>query len=897
MNSDPIPFWAEDEGSLLARLGTDAKSGLSAQAGQQRLQQFGPNQLTKAKKTDTLSLLIGQFKSPIILILIFAAVLSIWFGESTDAEIIMAIVLASGLLGFWQEKGARGAVEKLLDLVRVNATVIRDGQKAEIATSEVVPGDIVLLSAGDLVPADSRVLESTQLQLDEAALTGESMPVEKRAGDLPADTPLAKRSNSLFMGTHVVSGTGRALVVNTGLNTEFGHISESLRVKPPEAEFERGTRLFGYMLMEITLLLTLSIFAFNVLLHKPVIDSLLFSLALAVGLTPQLLPAIISVNLAHGAKRMAEEKVIVKKLTSIENFGSMNILCSDKTGTLTEGSVKLVGAEDAEGKPNDKLSLYAYLNATMQTGYSNPLDEAIAAAGLVGSPSSGGESVPEKVAGGPSSASSLSDFSQGRSSFGAADLRVGGVDKATDPKGYTASGEVPYDFERRRITVVVNGPDGELAITKGAVDSVLACSSMVETPNGPAPMAECKAEIQEQFEKLSEQGLRALGLAYKHGPVGPRDASCEIGLTFLGFLLFSDPLKSDIVETIGQLKALGVSLKVITGDNRHIAATIAAQAGFKHPRVMSGSELQNVRQSALVQLSQRVDIFAEVEPSQKERIIVALKTSGHVVGYMGDGINDAPALHAADVGISVANAVDVAREAAQIVLLEKDLGVLKSGIVEGRTTFANTMKYVFMATSANFGNMFSMAGASLFLKFLPLLPKQILLTNMLTDFPEMAISTDTVDEELIQRPQHWDISFIKRFMVVFGLANSACDYLTFGILLLVMHATPEQFRTGWFVENVITAAVIVLVIRTRKLFWRSRPSTPLMALTLLVVAITLLLPYSPLAPALGFVPLPGYFLLTLLAILAFYVVVAETAKWFFYRSVRAKAQIKYRHAP
>ena len=835
----PQTFWAEPEKDLLASLGSDQTAGLSSATASQRLAEVGPNQLGHEQKSGSFAILIGQFKSPVILLLLFAAVLSISFGEASDAVIILIIVAVSGFLGFWQEKGAQGAVAKLLELVRVNSTIVRDGKQISIPTIEVVPGDIVLLSAGDLIPADSRLLESVSLFVDEAALTGESLAVEKIPGILGADIPLSSRINCLFMGTHVNSGTAKAVIVSTGLKTEFGKISSSLRTRPPEAEFERGTRLFGYMLMQITLVLTFTIFAINVFLHKPVIDSLLFSLALAVGLTPQLLPAIISVNLAHGARRMATEKVIVKKLTSIENFGSMNVLCSDKTGTLTEGEVKFQQVQDVSGKTNARLSLLAYLNAKLQSGYVNPMDAALSS-------------------------------------------------NPISYTGYEKIAEIPYDFERKRVTLIVNAPDGELAITKGSVATVIEVCTQIEMADGSLePFDKHKDEIEKDFQNLSDQGFRTLALAYKHGPIEKKDVTCETELVFLGFLLFSDPLKPDIVQTIADLGKLGVSLKLITGDNRHIAANVAKQAGFKNVKVLAGPELNKVSQVALVRLVNKIDVFAEIEPSQKERIIVALKKSGHVVGYIGDGINDAPALHAADVGISVGNAVDVAREAAQIVLLEKDLGVLKTGIVEGRMTFANTMKYVFMATSANFGNMFSMAGASLFLNFLPLLPKQILMTNMLTDFPEMSISTDSVDQEMIDQPQRWDIGFIKRFMVVFGFANSACDFLTFAILLLVMHATPDQFRTGWFIENVVTAALIVLVVRTRKPFFRSRPSKPLIGLTIIAATVAVLLPYSPLAPYLGLVPLPLLFLFSLFGILIFYVLVAESAKFFFYRANRS----------
>ena len=784
-----------------------------------------------------LLLLLGQFKSPIILILIFAALLSLFLKDAVDAGIILAIVLVSGLLGFWQERGAAGAVEKLLAMVQIKATCLRGGKPVDVHTDQVVPGDVVVLQAGDIIPADCLILDSKDLFVNEAALTGETFPAEKSAATLPADTPLAKRTNSLLTGTSVASGTANAVAVLTGKSTEFGKVSQTLTRKPPETEFEHGIREFGYLLMQVTLLLVLGIFAANVYFHRPVLESLLFSLALAVGLTPQLLPAIISINLAHGAKRMADQKVIVKRLAAIENFGSMDILCTDKTGTLTEGAVHLHSAVDVCGDDSDSVLRLAFLNAHFQTGYANPIDEAI----------------------------------------------VGF--KPLDVSGDTKLDEEPYDFVRKRLSVLVQSGGRHLMVTKGALANVLEVCQTADTASGPpAALDPLRAQVQAQYAVFSGQGCRTLGIAYRdlgtQTRIGKAD---ESRMTFAGFITLFDPLQSDVVQSLQALKDLGVSLKLITGDNALVAATVSKQAGMTDPKIVTGSDLRQMSLEALTQRAPTVDVFAEVEPNQKERIILALKKAGHVVGYMGDGINDASALHAADVGISVANAVDVAKEAADIVLLEKDLHVLAAGVREGRITFANTIKYVFMATSANFGNMFSMAGASLFLSFLPLLPKQILFTNLLTDFPEMTIATDSVDPEQVSRPRRWNMKFIRRFMVVFGLANSACDYLTFGVLLLLMHATTAQFRTGWFVENVVTASLIVLVIRTRKRFYQSRPSRPLLLATFAVAALTLLLPYTPLAQPFGFVPLPWVFLPVLAGIMVFYIIIAETVKTFFYR--------------
>jgi Mg2+-importing ATPase len=838
MNRSQAQFWSVSSLELLQQLQTTPQ-GLMSDEAQRRLLRYGSNLLKPKKKSDALTLLLAQFKSPIILILIFAAGLSFFLRNPIDATIILVIVLVSGFLGFWQERGAANAVQKLLAIVKIKATVVRNGDSKEVPTEEVVPGDIVIIEAGDAIPGDCLLLASKDLFVDEAALTGETYPVEKSIGTLPPETPLSRRTNSLFMGTHVVSGSARAVVIRTGKETEFGKVSERLKLRPPETEFERGVRRFGYLLMEITLVLVIAIFAINVYFARPVLDSFLFALALAVGLTPTLLPAIISINLAHGAKRMALNKVIVKRLASIENFGSMNVLCSDKTGTLTEGVVKLHSALNVDGHESEKVLLYAFLNSSYETGFMNPIDEAI-----------------RKY-------------------------------RKFDLSGYQKLDEVPYDFIRKRLSILISKGDAPLMVMKGALSNVLAVCSSAEIAEGRiVDIVTVKERVQQHFEEFSRKGFRTLGVAYK-------DVVCdtviakehETAMTFLGFLILFDPPKSGIIETIRELKHLGVSLKIITGDNRLLAASVSQQVELLHPHILTGGDLHQMSDAALLKRVNDVDVFAEVEPNHKERIILALKKAGHVVGYMGDGINDASALHTADVSISVDSAVDVAKEAADIVLLEKDLGVLVQGVREGRRTFANTLKYVFMASSANFGNMFSMAGASLFLPFLPLLPKQILLTNLLTDFPEMTIATDSVDRELVEKPRRWNIQFIRNFMLTFGILSSVFDYLTFGVLLLILHATTDQFRTGWFLESVISASVTVLVIRTRKSFFRSKPGKYLLIATLLIVVVTILFPFTPLAELLGFQPLPMTILLVIGMIVVLYVIAAEIAKRAFYKRV------------
>jgi len=833
-------FWSMSTTELLDFLGT-SENGLTDAEAQLRLANYGENIISAPRYSGDLRIFVSQFKSPIILILIFAALLSFFLRDAADALIILSIVLVSGLLGFWQERRAANAIDKLLAIVQTKTTVLRNGRQEEISTSEIVPGDIVILSAGANIPADCFILESKDLFINEATLTGETYPVEKTGGILPPQTPLAQRKNSLFMGTYVVSGTTKALVIRTGKETEFGRVSERLKLKPPETEFEHGLRRFGYFLMEVTLLLVIAIFAVNVYLARPVLDAFLFSLALAVGLTPQLLPAIVSVNLAHGARRMAQKKVIVKRLASIENFGSMNVLCSDKTGTLTEGLVTLDSFMDADGNKNEKIILYSYLNSFFEKGFTNPMDEAV-----------------RKY-------------------------------KQFQIEGFQKLDEVPYDFIRKRLSVLVSSEDKKnIVITKGALVNVLDVCTKAELADGSkVDIQSFKERILKRFEELSNKGFRVLAIAYRNlSDKSQIDRQDETDMTFLGLLTFFDPIKQGLAETIEGLKQLGISLKVITGDNRHVATYIGQQIGLQKPNILTGSDLRKTSDDAIFQQVNQTDIFAEVEPNQKERIILALRKSGNITGFMGDGINDASALHAADVGVSVDGAVDVAKEAADIVLLEKDLAVLLEGVQEGRATFANTLKYVFMATSANFGNMFSMAGASLFLPFLPLLPKQILLVNLLTDLPEMAIATDSIDSELSEKPHKWDIKFIRKFMVVFGLLSSIFDYCTFGALLLILHASPQQLRTGWFIESVISAALVVMVIRTRRPFFKSKPGKYLLAATLAVAVIALLLPFTPVAAIFGFQQLPVYFLVFLSVIVAAYVVTAEVVKRIFYEKIR-----------
>lgn len=832
-------YWSQPVDSVLAALRTTA-GGLSASDASSRLSQYGFNALEARERATTLRLFLNQFKSPIVLILLFATGVSAIVRDWVDALIILAIVLGSALLSFAQEYRASNATERLRSQIRVMTVALRDGQPQSIPAEEVVPGDVILLSAGSLIPADGVLLEATDFYVSQAVLTGEAFPVEKNPGVVPREASLAERANCVFMGTNARSGSARALIVQTGGSTAFGQIAERLTLRAPETEFERGVRQFGYLLSDVMFVLVLVIFAVNVYFHEPILDSLLFSVALAVGLTPQLLPAIVSINLSKGAQAMADDGVIVRRLVSIENFGSMDVLCTDKTGTLTEGVVQLDGALDVQGEPSNEVFRCAYLNAHFETGLASPLDEAIVA-----------QAQPD----------------------------IAGIRKLD---------EIPYDFVRKRLSAVVQDTGGSLLVTKGALDNVLAVCD--EVADGEATVrlnGSVRRQIEQRFADWSGQGFRVLGVATKRVGVQPRyGRGDEHGLTFIGYLLFFDPPKPGASEAIADLASLGVGLKIISGDNKLVAQHTAQAMGMEVTGMLTGGELKDLRDEALWHSVERANLFVEVDPNQKERIILALQKMGHVVGYMGDGINDGPALHAADVGISVEKAVDVAKEAADLVLLQRDLAVLHQGIVLGRTTFANTLKYVFITTSANFGNMFSMAGASLFLPFLPMLPMQILLTNFLTDFPALTIAGDDVDQELVERPRRWDVRFIRQFMLTFGLVSSLFDFATFAILLLVLGATVAQFRTGWFLESVITELLILLVIRTQRPFFKSRPAKPLLVASLLVAVATVLLPYSPLRGILGFSPLPPSVLVVLGVIAVSYVAASEVVKKVFYQRVR-----------
>lgn len=829
-------YWSIPTEKVMLSLQTDI-AGLSKEEARKRLKEYGENTIKKQKKATKIILFLSQLKNPIMLILIFATIVSASTGDLTDAAIILAIILGSSILSFFQEYRASNAVEELRSKVQIRSVVLRNGKFEEIPARLIVPGDILKFSAGSFISADGLVLETSDFSVNQSILTGESVPNEKKPGISAEDSSTEERTNCVFMGTNVHRGTAMVLAVATGENTEFGQIAGQLKLRPPETDFERGVRRFGYMLTEIMLVLTLTVFAINVYFHEPVINSLLFSVALAVGITPQMLPAIVSITLSKGSHNMSKEGVIVRRLNAIENFGSMDTLCTDKTGTLTEGDVRFDGAVNVNGEKSEDVFRLAYLNASLQVGMDNSLDDTIVAF------------------------------------------------KKIDTSSVERQGEIPLDFTRERLSIIVKENNQYIMITKGALAHVLETCTFFQQGNTISIMDSVKLdEIHQRYLEWSNQGIRVLGVAQKKVESKERYVvEDEAQMTFVGFLLLFDHPKEDVAKTIADLAKNGIGLRVITGDNKLIAMHTASCVGLDIKGVLTGSELIRMSDQVLWNNIENTNLFAEVDPNQKERIILALKKRGHVVGYMGDGINDVPALHAADVSISVDNAVDVAKESADFVLMEKSLEVLNRGIELGRTTFANTLKYIFVTTSANFGNMFSMAGASLFMPFLPLLPKQILLINFLSDFPAIAIANDAVDEEELKKPRRWDIKLIRNFMFTFGFLSSVFDYLTFAVLLLIFEAREGIFQSGWFVLSILTELLTLLVMRTQRPFFKSKPATLLAYTSLVVALVTLAIPYLPVNNIMDIEPIPLQILISLLAIAALYIVVTEVVKHYFYK--------------
>jgi Mg2+-importing ATPase len=832
-------FWDMPQRDLLALLQA-TPAGLTSDQAKQRLRIHGPNSLVGESRFAPLIGFLRFFANPLVLILLAASAISIVLGDHVGGSIIIAIVLLSVVVNFYMEFQARHAVEDIRKQVAITAAVLRDGRELELPVAELVPGDIVRLNAGDLAPADARLLDSKDLHVRESALTGESLPVDKAAGDLPAGQhTIADASNSLFLGTAVQTGIGTAVIVRTGKDTAFGEIAQRLALRPPETEFGRGIRHFGMMITRVMMLLVLFVLLVNIVLHRPLLESFLFSVALAVGMTPEMMPMIITISLAQGARRMARKKVLVKQLTAIEDFGSVEILCSDKTGTLTEGEIALDRHVDVQGRDNDEVLRFVYLNSYFQTGIKSPLDDAIL--------------------------------------------------KYQRPAitEYQKVDEIPFDFNRKRLSVVVRRGGEDFLITKGEAESMFAICATVSIDGAPQPFDESRrAQASETLKKLSADGYRALGVAFRK--VDKQDAyavAAEQAMTLAGFAAFLDPPKEGIVAVLEALKKNGVSVVIMTGDNQYVTQKVAHDVGLPTDHIVTGDQLDTMDDAALAYQAEHGAIFARVSPEQKNRVILGLKARGHVVGYIGDGINDAPSLHTADVGISVMNGVDVAKDAAKIILLEKDLAVLNDGVMEGRRCYANIMKYIIMGTSSNFGNMFSMAAASLFLKFLPMLPTQILLNNFLYDTSQIAVPGDNVDPALLHKPKRWQIGFIRQFMMIIGPISSIYDFLTFGVLLWWFHAAanPPLFRTGWFVESLATQTLVVFVIRTAGNPFKSRPSGQLLMSVVAVTVLGAVLPYTPLGPLLGFTPLPLSLLGAISLLALTYLFLVQAVKTWFYR--------------
>jgi Mg2+-importing ATPase len=789
--------------------------GLTSEEAARRLAEFGPNDPVRVQRLSAVVQVVRLFANPLVIILLAAGAISASLGQQTDAAIIITIVLVGLGINFWQTFQSQRTADRLRASVAPTATVERDGAWQEIPIRWVVPGDHFRLCAGDLVPADGRLLESRDLSVQQAMLTGESLPVDKHASQAPPPDAGSEDPSTVFLGTSVVSGTATAVAIATGPGTRFGDIARRLGTRAPASEFDQGLRRFSLLILRTTIALVLFILLVSLAQRRDPFESLLFAVALGVGLTPEFLPMIASVTLTAGAIRMAREGVVVKHLPAIQNFGSIDVLCSDKTGTLTTGEMSLDRAVDAGGVPSEGVRLWAFVNSRFETGIRSPLDAALLQSAAI------------------------------------------------DLSGYTKVDEIPFDFERRRVSVVIDVPDGRrLLVAKGAPEQLMSLTRGVDINGTTEPLDAARRQAcASLYEQLGADGFRVLAVALR---VVDRRAAYsrndERDLVLAGFVAFADPVLPEAAEALAELKRDGVMVKILTGDNDRVARHVCGQVGIADDKLVTGDEIDRLDDAALGHVAEEASVFTRVSPSQKNRVILALKRRGHVVGFIGDGINDAPSLHAADIGISVRTATDVARESADVILGQSGLRVLHRGILEGRRASGNLMKYLLMGTSSNFGNMFSMAAASVFLPFLPMLPTQILLNNLLYDLAQVAIPTDHVDRSYLSRPQRWDIGLIRDFMLLVGPVSSLFDFLTFYVLLHVLHATEVLFHTGWFVESLATQTLVLFVIRTMGNPLKSRPSRTLATTTIAVVVIGLALPATPLAPILGFtVPPPAYF--------------------------------------
>jgi len=818
-------------------------SGLTTGEAIARFSRFGPNEPVVARRKAGITQLLLLFANPLAIILLVASAISAALGEVLNASIIALMVLLSAGLNFFQTYRSQRAVDRIRKEVAPTATVLRDGNWSEIPRRQLVPGDLIKLSAGDLVPADCKLLIARDLHVQQAALTGESLPVEKKAGD--SVTGETGDIHKVFLGTSIVSGTGTAVVETTGTRTVFGDIATRLASKAPETEFERGTRQFGLLIMKTIILLVLFVVLVSVVLHHNFLESLLFAVALAVGLTPEFLPMITTVTLGQGAVHMARKKVIVKHLEAMQNFGSIDVLCSDKTGTLTTGEMALDQHIDPFGSSSERVFLFAYLNTLHETGVANPLSDAIRE-------------------------------SRSRDPL---DRAVQQHDHP-DVHAYRKLDEIPFDFERRRVSIVVEHEQDRMLITKGAPESVLPVCSAYEVNDQQHVLdSDTRSRVEKTYRELCAKGFRVLAVAYaQEAQKDVYTSQDEKDLVLSGFLAFSDPPLESAKFALHALKRDGINVKILTGDNELVTQHVCSQFGLDNERIILGSEIERMSDPALAHVAEETSIFARVSPAQKNRIIIALKSRSHVVGYLGDGINDAPSLHAADVGISVSTAVDVAKDAADFILLERSLRVLHAGIIEGRKAFGNVMKYLLMGTSSNFGNMFSMAVAAIFLPFLPMLPTQILLNNFLYDLAQVTIPTDKVDQTFIHKPQRWNIKMIRDFMIYIGPLSSIYDFLTFYALLKVFHASEQFFHTGWFIESLTTQTLVIFVIRTARNPFLSKPSSALTVTTASVVLFSAVLPFTSLGSLLGFTPIPGSFFIFLFLATGTYLILVEIVK-------------------
>jgi len=844
-------YWSLDAPQVFSAAGT-SDMGLSSEAAQQRLSDYGRNELPK-ERISWPKLLLRQFVDPMMILLIAVAVLSAFLGQSEQAGIILVIIVLSSLLGFYDEYRASRMVEDLENTLTMKAVVMRDGKVSQIDSRLLVTGDLVSLYIGDIVPADLRIVDSKELQVNEAVLTGESFPVDKNSQKLSiTPDPITKATNLLFMGTNVVRGSAEGVVISTGKNTQFGSISKSLARAHPQTEFQRGLRKYGNLLMYLTAALTVAIFGLNALVGHSLINSLLFALAVAIGIVPEMMPAITTITLSTGARRMAKEQVIVKRLDAMENLGNIDVLCTDKTGTLTEGKIALKNCFSPDFSSDDGTVLIESLlcnSAVREPVLSgNPMDTAIWEYAI--------------------------------------------QTNVNDPtKEYRKMNEIPFDYQRRTMSVIEEksgaSNDGLILITKGAPESVLENCSYAKLKGKIENITpELTTTLKDELTDYSKEGFRLLAVAYKDLEEAKSSyiASDESGLTLAGFLLFTDPPKKDVDKALAKLRAIDIDLKILTGDNELVARKMCEEVGLPVNGVITGEDLAKQSWAELKTTVERTTIFARVAPNQKLDIIKALKASGHVVGYMGDGVNDAPALYEADAGISVDSGVDISKDAADVVLLTKDLGVLANGVEEGRKTFGNTMKYVMMGTSSNFGNMFSASAGSIFLPFLPMTSVQILFLNLLYDFANLTLPLDNVDEEDIKFPRKWDIGFVRNFTLFFGPFSSVYDFLTYGIMLFIFGAGAAIFQSAWFVESYWTETLIIFVIRTRRIpFFKSHPGKWLTILTLGSIVIGTLVPFTPLGALMRFASFPASFWPLLVLMTATYLFLVDTGKVFFYR--------------